>query len=79
MFEHYFALCNIHLQYVYGWKKLKAEYYASINLTSYHPPPGLTAGPLIFSVKIPAPGTAFQCKTPAPGSEKTEQNPHPWA
>ena len=41
--------------------------------------PGLTPGPLIFSVKIPAPGTAFQCKTPAPGSKKTKQNPHPRA
>ena len=40
-------------------------FYAGINLTGYHPP-----GPLIFSVKIPAPGTAFQCKTPAPGSKK---------
>ena len=30
-------------------------------------PPALTAGPLIFSVKIPTPGTAFQRKTPAPG------------
>ena len=38
---------------------------AGNNLTGYHPP-----GPLIFSVKIPAPGTAFQCKTPAPGSKK---------
>ena len=57
--------------------------YASINLTGYHPPPPppprLTAGQLIFSVKIPAPGTAFQCKTPGPGSEKTKQNPHPRA
>ena len=41
--------------------------YASINLTGYHPPPGLTARPLIFSVKIPTSGTAFQCKTPTPG------------
>ena len=31
--------------------------YAGINLTSYHPP----SGPLIFSVKISTPGTAFQC------------------
>ena len=51
---------------------------ASINLTSYHPP-RLTAGPLIFSVKIPTPGTAFQCKTPAPRSEEMKQNPHPQA
>ena len=43
------------------------ELHAGINFTGYHPP-GLTPGPLIFSVKIPAPGTAFQCKTPAPGS-----------
>ena len=44
--------------------------YAGINLAGYHPPPGLTAGPLIFSVKIPTPGTTFQHKTPAPGSKK---------
>ena len=49
---------------------------ASISLTGSHPP-GLTAGPLIFSVKIPAPGTAFQCKTPAPGSEKRNKIPTP--
>ena len=42
----------------------KLKNYAGINLTGYHPPPGLTPGPLIFSVKIPALGTAFQCKTP---------------
>ena len=33
-------------------------------------PPGLTAGSLIFSIKIPTPGTAFQHKTPALGSKK---------
>ena len=49
---------------------------AGINLTGYHPP-GLTPGPLIFSVKIPAPGTAFQCKTPAPGSRKLHKIPTP--
>ena len=42
-------------------------------------PPGLTPGPLIFSIKIPAPRTAFQCKTPAPGSKKRNKNPHPQA
>ena len=47
---------------------------AGINLTSYHPP--LIPGPLISSVKIPVPGTAFQCKTPAPGSKKRNKNPH---
>ena len=41
------------------------------------PPPGLTPGPLNFSVKIPAPGTAFQCKTPAPGSKKRNKIPTP--
>ena len=56
--------------------KLQQFTYASINLTGYHPP-GLTAGPLIFSAKIPTRGTVFQCKTPANGSEKTKQNPHP--
>ena len=50
--------------------------YAGINLTSYHPP-GLTPRLLIFSVKIPAPGTAFQCKTPAPGSKKRNKIPTP--
>ena len=49
---------------------------AGINLTGYHPP-GLTPGPLIFSVKIPAPGTAFQYKTLAPGSKKRNKNPPP--
>ena len=38
--------------------------------------PVTTPGPLIFSVKIPTPGTAFQCKTPAL-DEKGKQNPHP--
>ena len=37
-------------------------------------PPGMTPGPLIFSAKIPAPRTAFQCKTPAPGSKKRSKN-----
>ena len=32
--------------------------YAGINLTGYHPPPG----PLIFSIKIPAPGQLFSAK-----------------
>ena len=50
---------------------------AGINLTGYHPPPGLTVGPLIFSVKIPTPGTAFQCKTPAPGSKNETKIPTP--
>ena len=40
-------------------------------------PPGLTVGPLIFSVKIPTPVTAFQRKTPAPGSKKRNKNPTP--
>ena len=52
--------------------------YAAINLTGYHPPlPRLTAGPLIFSVKIPTPGAAFQCKTPAPGSKNETKVPTP--
>ena len=42
----------------------------------YHPP-GLTPGPLIFSVKIPAPRTAFQCRTSAPGSKKKTKIPTP--
>ena len=48
---------------------------AGISLTGY--PPGLTAGPPIFSVKIPTPGTAFQCKTLAPGSKKRNKIPSP--
>ena len=40
-------------------------------------PPGLTPGALIFSVKIPTPGTAFQCKNPAPGSKKRNKIPTP--
>ena len=55
----------------------RVMYYASINLTSYHPPPGLTARPLIFSVKIGAPGTAFQCKTRSPGRKKRNKIPTP--
>ena len=51
--------------------------YAGINLTGYNPSPGLTPGPLIFSVKIPTPGTVFQCKTPAPGSKKGNKIPTP--
>ena len=50
------------------------ESNASINLTGYHPPRA-DPGPLIFSVKIPTPGTAFQCKTPAPGSKKRNKIP----
>ena len=49
---------------------------AGINLTSYHPP-GLIPGPLIFSVKIAAPGTAFQYKTPAPGRKNKTKIPTP--
>ena len=41
------------------------------------PLPRLTPGPLIFFVKIPAPGTAFQCKTLAPGSKKGNKIPTP--
>ena len=47
-----------------------------VTLIGYQPPPpGLAPGPLIFSIKNPMPGIAFQCKTPSPGSE-TKQNPH---
>ena len=52
--------------------------YAGINLTGYHPPE-LTPRPLIFSIKIPTPGTAFWYKTLAPRSKKMKQNPHPQA
>ena len=52
---------------------------AGINFTGYHPPhpPGLTPGPLIFSVKISTSGTTFQCKTPAPRSKKWSKIPTP--
>ena len=40
-------------------------------------PPGLTPGPLFFSVEIPAPRTAFQCKTPAPGRTNETKIPTP--
>ena len=49
---------------------------AGINLTGYHPP-GLTPRPLIFSIKIPVPRTAFHCKTLAPRSKKTKQKSPP--
>ena len=49
---------------------------AGISWTGYHPP-GLTPEPLIFSVKIPTPGAAFQCKTPAPRSKKQNDIPIP--
>ena len=63
------------------FRQLQAFYqvpwtYAGINLTGYHPP-GLTPRPLIFSVKIPVPGTAFQCKPPAPGSKNETKIPTP--
>ena len=48
--------------------------YVNITLTSY-PHPRLTPGPLIFSVKIPTLGTAFQYKTPAPGPKKRNKIP----
>ena len=50
------------------------EYYVGINLTGYHLP---RANPraTIFSVKIPAPGTAFHCKTSAPGSKNEAKSP----
>ena len=48
--------------------------YAGITLTGYTPP-GLTLRPLIFSVKIPAPGTTFQCKNPVPWSKKRNKSP----
>ena len=71
------------------WSKM--SYYfiawssnASINLTGYHPPspsplPPSPANPrpLFFYVKIPTPGTVFQCKTPAPGSKKRNKIPTP--
>ena len=50
---------------------------AGINLTGYHPLPGLTSGPLIFFIKIPTPGTAFQCKTLAPGKKNETKIPTP--
>ena len=50
-----------------GWQiQEERKANAGINLTGYHPP-GRTPGPLTFSVKIPALGTAFQYKTPALG------------
>ena len=54
-------------------KETLHENNAGINLTGYHPPPPpqLTLEPLIFSVKIPTPGTACQCKTP-PLESKTK-------
>ena len=52
----------------------RQQSYAGISLTGYHPP-GLSPGPLIFSVKIPVPGTTFQYKTPAPGSKKGNKIP----
>ena len=48
--------------------------YAGINFTGYHPP-GLTPGPLIFSVKIPAPGTAFSAKLRPPGRKNETKSP----
>ena len=53
--------------------------YARLHLRKYHldrlSPPRLTPRPLIFSVKIPTPGTAFLRKTPAPGSKKETKSP----
>ena len=42
--------------------------YAGINLTGYHPP-GLTPGPLIFSVKSPNRGQLFSANLRPPGRE----------
>ena len=49
---------------------------AGINLTGYiPPPPGLTTWPLIFSVKIPAPGTVFSAKLWPPGRKNETKSP----
>ena len=45
-----------------------------VNLTGYHPP-GLTPGPPIFSVKIPAPGQLFSAKLRPPGRENETKSP----
>ena len=51
---------------------------AGINLTRYHPnPPPPPPRPLIFSIKISAQGTAFQCQTLAPVSKKRNKIPTP--
>ena len=50
--------------------------YAGINLTGYYPPPGLTAGPLIFSVN-PHPRDSFSVQNSGPRVEKTKQVPTP--
>ena len=58
-----------------GWQtQEERKANAGINLTGYHPP---RADPraIIFSVKIPALGIAFQYKTPAPGSKKRNETP----
>ena len=54
-----------------GWQiQEERKDNAGINLTGYHPPQAI-----IFWVKIPALGTAFQYKTPAQGSRKRNKTP----
>ena len=53
----------------------RLEPVMQVSILPVTPPPRLTPRPLIFSVKIPAPRTAFQCKTPAPGSKKGNKIP----
>ena len=57
-----------------SWSIFPKPNYAAINLTGYHPP-WADHWATIFSVKIPAPGTAFQRKTPAPGSKNETKIP----
>ena len=62
------------------WRHFIGEFkdvYAGINLISYHPPPRLTPGPLIFSVKTPPPGQLFSAKLWPPGRKNETKIPTP--
>ena len=54
---------------------------ASVGLCRYQfdwlPPPGLTAGPLIFPVKSPPPGQLFNAKLRPPGRKNETKIPTP--
>ena len=58
-----------------NWQKLKSTIMRVSLWPATIPPPN--PEPPIFSVKIPAPGTVFQCKTLAPGSKNETKSPSP--
>ena len=77
-FQHAMGRQKFCIELEAGWLTILDEVMQVSPLSTVTIPlPGLPLEPLIFSVKISALGTAFQCKTPAPRSKKRNKIPAP--